>query len=86
MTPINIIFINMSIYKSLILKFITTLVFFNYANTININFHKGNYQYIYIGIKIQILTQDTISFLSSTQLLLYKSHNTKIFKIGFQFF
>ena len=47
MTPINIIFIDMPIYKSLILKFITTSVFFNYANTININFHKGNYQYIY---------------------------------------
>ena len=46
MTPINIIFIDMPIYKSLILKFIATLVFFNYADTININFHKGNNQYI----------------------------------------
>ena len=55
MTPINIILIDMSIYKSLILKFIATLVFFNYVDSINIYFHK--------------LTQDAISFSSSTQLI-----------------
>ena len=67
MTPANIIFIDISIYTSLIQKFITTLVFFNYTNTLNINFHKGktniyrnqypSTQLIFFKYSINILVQ-----------------------------